>query len=205
VAVEVAGLLAAGRTAIGLMGEAQKLVTGLRQSGFLGRSTEGKQELQQALERLRASLRDVGQLATLAQGYSTFQVEVLALLSACQTVRRFTRDNRDLLLDPRQAGYQTSWRICELMFEQVSARREPIFRVLDDRTRWFTDQDRAQIEQRLNDFALQYERAAKSVEMHTMRAESELEAMVEGLNRVEATLDVAHDAVFDAIRELQQA
>lgn len=204
-AVEVSALLGAGKTAVAVMAEAQKLVADLSQSGLFRRATKGKDELQESLNHLRASLRDVGRLATLAQDYSTFQVEVLGLLGACQTVRRYARDNRAILLDPQHGEYQSAWRILELMYEQLAAKREPIFRVLDDRVRWFTEQDQAQIKQRLSDFALQYERAASSAEMHTARVEQDLEAMVEGLTRVEATIDAAHEGVFEAIRQLQQA
>jgi hypothetical protein len=173
-------------------------------SGFLARNEEAKQALEARIEQLQTSLRHAGQIATLAAEYTRAHQKVRALAELCSRATAFIRENMDSLVDRGAAQYQVNWRTLDMIFDGITQNRDVPSLAALDRQRWYDDQDRAQIDLRLRDFGLAYERGKGAIERRAARdAEDELKTMVEALREVDLMLDnTLYAKMFDALEAL---
>lgn len=185
--------------------EVGSVVQGLRTRRFARDSA--KEELEARLVQLQEGLQHAGRIASLAAAYTRAHGMVRSLNELCARAQVFIRENMESLVDRDAKEYDVDWRTVEMIFDGIRANRGVPQLAALDRHEWYDDQDRAQIDLRLDDFRLSYERATSAVERKAARdAEAELRRMIEALGQVDLMLDnTLYAKMFDALQSLDEA
>jgi hypothetical protein len=204
-AVEIAALVAAARGVSELLEQSRPLVESIR-DGWGGGNKAAKEELAKKLDQLQQNLRAAAELARMGEEYTRMHEEIRSLLWDCERAKAFLGENMSDCGDRSSPKYDSCWRVLDSIFESVGKKRDPVRRALDDRAQWYDREDKAQIEQRLTDFALMYERAAESVRMRAaVDARDRIATMIGYLDDVSGRLDdTMYDKILDALQKLGQ-
>lgn len=204
-AVEIAALIAAARGVSELLEQSKPLVAGIR-DGFGGGNKAAKEELTKKLDALQQNLRAAAELARMGEAYTRTQDEIRDLAWDCERAKAFLAENIDDCSDRNSPKYDSCWRVLDSIFESVGKKRDPVRRALDDRAQWYDREDKAQIEQRLTDFALLYERTAESVRHRAaMDVRDRIATMIGQLDEVSGRLDdTMYDKILDSLQKLGQ-
>lgn len=201
--VPILEAIAAVKAAGALAREVSDAVKSLR-SGLMARNDEAKAKLEAQIGELRESLHHAGQIAHLAAEYTRAHAKVRSLNELCARGQVFIRENMPSLVDRESNQYDVNWRTVEMIFDGIRSNRDVPHLAALDRQQWYDDQDRAQIDLRLDDFRLGYERSVGAVERKAARdAETELKGMTEALGQVDLMLDnTLYAKMFDALESL---
>lgn len=204
-AVEIAALIAAARGVSELLEQSKPLVAGIR-DGFGGGNKAAKEALTKKLDALQQNLRAAGELARMGEAYTRTQEEIRDLLWDCERAKAFLAENIEDCTDRNSPKYESCWRLLNSIFESIGKKRDPVRRALDDRARWYDQADKAQIEQRLTDFALAYASILESVRHRAaMDVRDRLATMIGYLEEVSGRLDdTMYDKILDALQTLGQ-
>lgn len=204
-AVEIAALIAAARGVSELLEQSKPLVAAIK-DGFGGGNKAAKEELAKKLDELQTNLRAAGELARMGEAYTRTQDEIRNLLWDCERAKAFLAENIDDCNNRESPKYESCWRLLDSIFESIDKKRDPIRRTLDDRSRFYDAQDKAQIEQRLTDFALAYASIQESVRHRAaMDVRDRLATMIGYLDDVSDKLDdTMYDKILDSLQKLGQ-
>lgn len=204
-AVEIAALIAAARGVSELLEQSKPLVAAIK-DGFGGGNKAAKEELAKKLDELQTNLRAAGELARMGEAYTRTQDEIRNLLWDCERAKAFLAENIDDCNNRESPKYESCWRLLDSIFESIDKKRDPIRRTLDDRSLFYDAQDKAQIEQRLTDFALAYASIQESVRHRAaMDVRDRLATMIGYLDDVSDKLDdTMYDKILDSLQKLGQ-
>jgi hypothetical protein len=204
-AVEIAALIAAARGVSELLEQSKPLVAAIK-DGFGGGNKAAKEELAKKLDELQTNLRAAGELARMGEAYTRTQDEIRSLLWDCERAKAFLAENMDDCNNRESPKYESCWRLLDSIFDSIDKKRDPIRRALDDRSRFYDAQDKAQIEQRLTDFALAYASIQESVRHRAaMDVRDRLATMIGHLDDVSDKLDdTMYDKILDSLQKLGQ-
>ena len=172
--------------------------------GWSQRSTKVKEQLESDVAKLRESLQHAGRLATLASEYSRAYEKVQALSELCNRANLFLRENMDSLAKRTAPEYESDWRVLELIFDGIRDNQDVPDLAALDRAKWYDDQDRAQIDLRLEDERRAYDKAADAVGRRAVRdVEREVKTMIDALSQVDLMLENSlYGKMFDALKAL---
>jgi hypothetical protein len=201
--IELAAAIAAVKALGPLVSESISLVSGIR-SGMLAKNDAQKRALEQKLGELEQSLHRAGELAWVAAAYSRTYEEVTELLQSCRRADRFVRDNMEVLASAKDADHRAGWKLLDAIFDGVGEKREAPIGTMLDRDEWYDQQDKAQIEMRLRDFVVAFERGSVSIRTKAARdVAADLRAMIAPLEEVEAVLQsTIYDKVLRTLQRL---
>lgn len=204
-AVEIAALIAAARGVSELLEQSKPLVAAIK-DGFGGGNKAAKEELAKKLDELQTNLRAAGELARMGEAYTRTQDEIRNLLWDCERAKAFLAENIDDCNNRESPKYESCWRLLDSIFDSIDKKRDPVRRALDDRARFYDAQDKAQIEQRLTDFALAYASIQESVRHRAaMDVRDRLATMIGHLDDVSDRLDnTMYDKILDSLQKLGQ-
>jgi hypothetical protein len=172
--------------------------------GWSQRSSKVKEELESDVAKLRESLQHAGRLATLASEYSRAYEKIRSLNELCNRANLFLRENMDALSHRNDVSYESDWRVLELIFDGIRDNQDVPDLAALDRANWYDDQDRAQMDLRLDDERRAYGKAADAVARKAARdAEREVKAMIDALSQVDLMLENSlYGKMFDALKAL---
>ncbi len=173
-------------------------------TGVFARNDDLKKKLEKQLEELRNSLHHAGQIATLAAEYAQAHQKIRALTELCNRANLFLRDNMDSLCERADSNYLSDWRVLEMVFDGIRDNQDVPRLAALDRANWYDDQDRAQIDMRLEDERAAYAKAAEAVGRKAARdVEREVKTMIDSLAQVNLMLeDSLYGKMFDALKAL---
>lgn len=157
-AIEIAALVGAVGGISKLVEESVSLVNAVR-SGFGTNNKQAKQDLTRAVSDLQSRLRAVGALARMADTYLDVHDSLLRLLSSCERLSQFLRENRDDASNWKSSNYTGDWRVVDTLMQEITNGNEVPRRVLLDRAEWFDADDKAKIQTKLNDFTEKFNKA----------------------------------------------
>jgi hypothetical protein len=172
--------------------------------GWSQRSSKVKEKLESDVATLRDSLQHAGRIAALASEYSRAYEKIRSLNDLCNRANLFLRENMDSLSKRNNATYDSDWRVLELIFDGIRDNQDVPNLAALDRAKWYDDQDRVQIDLRLDDERKAYDRAAEAVARRAARdAERAVKAMIDALSQVDLMLENSlYGKMFDALRAL---
>lgn len=157
-AVEIAALVGAVGGITKLVEESVSLINAVR-SGFRTDNKQAKEDLSRAVSDLKSRLRAVGVLARTAETYLDVHESLLRLLSSCERLSQFLRENRDDASNWKSSNYAGDWRVIDTLVQEITNGNEVPRRVLLDRAEWFDADDKAKIQIKLNDFTEKFNKA----------------------------------------------
>ena len=203
IAVPILEAIAAIKAAGAIARAADEAVKALR-TGVFARNDDLKKKLEAQLQELRNSLHHAGQIATLAAEYAQAHQKVRALTELCNRANLFLRDNMDSLCEHDDPNYLSDWRVLEMIFDGIRDNQDVPRLAALDRANWYDDQDRAQIDMRLEDERRAYDQAADAVARKAARdLERHVKAMIDSLAQVNLMLEnTLYAKMFDALKAL---
>lgn len=203
-AVEIVALLGAARAATEVLKESRQLVQEIRASGVFRKNDEARKELQAKLDVLAQNLRDVGKLAQYGEDYTRRHEEILELLWDCERARAFLKENEAACNDGSHPDYVGAWRVLETIRESMDKRRDPALESLDAQASWYSERERAQMEERRQNLVRAFERASEAIRVKAgSDARHQLDALIEQLEHVENALNrTLYDGIFQSLQEL---
>jgi hypothetical protein len=203
-AVEIVALLGAARAATEVLKESRQLVQDIRSSGVFRKNDEARQELQAKLDELAQNLRDVGKLAQYGEDYTRRHEEILELLWDSERARAFLKQNELACNDAGHPDYVGAWQVLEAIRESMDKRRDPALESLDAQASWYSERERAQMDERRENLVRAFERASQAIRVKAgSDARHQLDALIEQLEHVENALNrTLYDDIFQSLQEL---
>jgi hypothetical protein len=198
-------LLDSIRTVKAIVQEGKDTIGSIR-SGFGSKNDPVKEKLSASLKELERRLGNVGQLAEAAETYFQTDESIARLMALCQRTAQFVNENLAGAGDWRNSEYEHTWSVLELLFQDMDQGREFPRKVMLDRAEWYTDRDKTQIEGKLNEFTVAFERAQAYVNSKdATHLVGEIEAMTRPLKDADLALrSTAYDEILAALKGLQE-
>ncbi len=200
-ALEIAALLTAVGTINSLTKQTVDIVQTIR-SGMMARNDEAKQKLEDSLKQIQDNLKLTGKLAQAAEAYARTLEDVLELLALCRRADDVLKENLESCRDRNHPNYASTWRVLDEIFRNIDNNRDTARKVIAGRQEWYDQQDKIQIEDRLNQFNQAYSSALADVRV---KSADELSRDLRGMNgNLQDTELFLRSTVYDKIlRTLQ--
>ena len=160
--IDLVTLLASVGTLRKLVHEVSGLAGDIR-GGMFGNADRVKDELAGKVQELDETMKQVGQLATVARAYLATHNNVVETLSLTRRAERVLRESMDDLRTGQGAVAEAAWRLVESIFDSIDESRDTAIKVMYDRQSWYDPQDRAQLDALFNESTLSFERARTGV------------------------------------------
>jgi hypothetical protein len=202
-ALEIAALLTAVGTINTLTKQTVEIVQTIR-SGMMARNDDTKQKLDTVLKQIQENLKLTGKLAQAAEAYARTLEDVLELLSVCRRADDILKENLDSCRDRNHPNYASTWRVLDEIFRTIDTSRDTARKVISGRQEWYDQQDKIQIEDRLNQFTQAYTTAVADVRMRSAdELVRDLRSMNGNLQDTELFLrSTVYDKILRALQDL---